>query len=311
MAIKLRQCPKAAFSLLSILTTAAIAGGISPHYASAQPQVREVPPAVIPPPGIELGAPDYVPNPHRGHFSLAILQGKPLLTQVVARVSLKSKRVNGFLDERFLGDYLYEMNQRASFLRGSNPEDRVIVRLFDLQNRLLGYTEFELLDDNAAVSLVLPSQPEKYGLMRTVVGIDSDRDGTIDSTSKVYDYFTQVNLPPDQKLASAMALFLGNAANINLNLFKVDSLSVPTRNSTYPNSFATGNFGLANLSTPIFKPWLSPTIIVLPGQVVSLITIKPGTADMFDITRQILNYNEIELNQTQNTVFQPPKAKGQ
>jgi hypothetical protein len=289
----------AASTLVAIILTG---GGYS---LPSNAQESSKPPAVIPPPGIELGAPDYIPNPHRGHFSIGILQDKTLLTQVVARISIKSKRVNGFLDERFLGDYLYDINQRASFVRGSNPEDRVVVRLFDLQNRLLGYTEFELLDDNASASLILPGQPNQYGLLRTVVGIDSDRDGTIDRESKVYDYFTQVNQSPNQNLAAATAVFLDSAPKVNLNLFKAANLPSPTHNSSYSSSFTTGNFSLANQSIPVFKPWLSPTIIVLPGQLVSTVTIKPDIADTFDITRQILNYNEVELKQSQGkTIFQ-------
>jgi hypothetical protein len=287
---------------VSALIVVLVSGG---YALAANAQESSNPPTVIPPPGIELGSPDYIPNPHRGHFSLSILQDKSLLSQVVARISIKSKRVNGFLDERFLGDYLYNPNQSASFVRGSNPDDRVVVRLFDLQNRPIGYTEFELLDNNAAVSLVLPSQPDRYGLLRTVVGIDSDRDGAIDRDSKVNDYFTQVNLSPDLKIAEATATFLDSAPKVNLNLFYATNLPSPARNSSYRRSFTTGSFALANQSVPIFKPWLSPAIIVLPGQIVDTIAIEPNITDTFDITRQILKYNEIELNRSQSkTIFQ-------
>ncbi len=94
-------------------------------------------------------------NPHRGHFSLAVLQSPDRLSQVIARVSLKSKRSNGFLQERFVGDYRFTVNQRATFIRSLNPGDRLVVRLFDLQNRPLGYTEVQLLKDFSTISLVL------------------------------------------------------------------------------------------------------------------------------------------------------------
>ena len=56
--------------------------------------------------GVELSK----KNPHRGHFSLAILQNQPRLSQVIARISIRSKRSNGFLVERFVGDYRFTAN---------------------------------------------------------------------------------------------------------------------------------------------------------------------------------------------------------
>lgn len=98
-------------------------------------------------------------NPHRGHFSLAVLQSQPRFSQVIARISLKSKRPKGFVRERFVGDYRFNINERATFIRGLNPGDRLIVRLFDLNNRPLGYSEIQLLKDFSTISLILPSDP--------------------------------------------------------------------------------------------------------------------------------------------------------
>jgi hypothetical protein len=162
--------------------------------------------------GVELSR----KNPHRGHFSLAVLQNQPRLSQVITRLSIRSKRSNGFLTERFVGDYRFNINQRATFIRGLNPGDRLIVRLFDLNNRPLGYSEVQLLKDFSAISLILPSDPSAYGTLRTVCGIDSKRVGKIDKNVKVYDYFTQIQ--STNVLNQTVARFLTTSQGIPIGL---------------------------------------------------------------------------------------------
>lgn len=269
-----------------------------PAFASPE-SISQVPAEV---PGVELGAPNNRQSPNRGHFSLAILQDRPLLSQAIARVSIKSKRVNGFLGERFIGDFLYGINQRARFVRGSNPEDRVVVRLFDLQNQLIGYSEFELLSENAIANLVLPSQLDVYGTVRTVVGIDANQDGAIDRNVNVYDYFTRLDLLFRPSLDDSTATFLADAPN--LDLFRVAGLPNPRRNPFYPDTFVNGSFPLEKQSVRVFEPELPSTLIVLPGQLVPSIGINRNNSSVYEITRQILSYSEVKLNQVQNTIFQ-------
>lgn len=233
-------------------------------------------------------------SPHRGHFSLAILQDRPSLSQVIARVTLKSKRANGFLSERFVGDYLYQPNQTANFARGLNPSDRVVVRLFDPlatpENQLIGYSEFELLDDFAAVNIVLPDQPSAYGTVRTVVGLDSDQNGRIDPNVTVYDYFSQLTYPASRELRDAQVIFLTNNRDLNLSLFDPRELPIPSRNTTYFQSFTEGSFTLVNTSLPLFYPELEPTISALPSQLNQPIRISPDGSSTYYVPSQILNY---------------------
>lgn len=232
-------------------------------------------------------------NPHRGHFSLAVLQNPARLSQVIARVSLKSKRSNGFLQERFVGDYRFTINQRATFIRGLNPGDRLVVRLFDLQNRPLGYTEVQLLKDFSTISLVLPSDSAAYGTLRTVSGIDSQRIGRIDNNVRVYDYFTQIQ--NTTTISQTVARFLTTSQGVPTNLFNVAGLpQIPTQ-SSFTNAFSRGEQSLIERSISVFTQDLPPVMQVLPGQL-SPVTAIDNSQSTIDVVKKILDYKDLRPN---------------
>ncbi len=239
--------------------------------------------------GVELSK----KNPHRGHFSLAILQNQPRLSQVIARISIRSKRSNGFLVERFVGDYRFNINQRATFIRGLNPGDRLIVRLFDLNNRPLGYSEVQLLKNFSTISLILPSDPLAYGTIRTVCGIDSQRIGKIDRNVRVYDYFTQIQTTT--VLTQTVARFLTTSQGIPIGLFNVAGLPQATNQSTYTNAFAKGDYSLINRTISVFTQDMPPVMQVLPGQLASVIPIT-NSQSTFDVVRKILDFKDLRPN---------------
>ncbi len=239
--------------------------------------------------GVELSK----KNPHRGHFSLAILQNQPRLSQVIARISIRSKRSNGFLVERFVGDYRFNINQRATFIRGLNPGDRLIVRLFDLNNRPLGYSEVQLLKNFSTISLILPSDPLAYGTIRTVCGIDSQRIGKIDRNVKVYDYFTQIQTTT--VLSQTVARFLTTSQGIPIGLFNVAGLPQATNQSTYTNAFTKGDYSLINRTINVFTQDMPPVMQVLPGQLASVIPITDSQST-FDVVRKILDFKDLRPN---------------
>jgi hypothetical protein len=239
--------------------------------------------------GVELSK----KNPHRGHFSLAVLQSQPRLSEVVARLSLKSKRSNGFLEERFVGDYRFAVNQRATFIRGLNPGDRLVVRLFDLQNRPLGYSEVQLLKDFSTISLILPSDPSAYGTLRTISGIDSQRVGRIDRNVRVYDYFTQIQTT--NVVSETVARFLPTSQGIPLGLFNVTGLPQATNQFTYTNAFFKGNQTLVDRAINVFTPSLPPVMQVLPSQLTALIPVS-NSQSTFDVVRKILDYKDLRPN---------------
>jgi len=232
-------------------------------------------------------------NPHRGHFSLAVLQSQPRLSQVIARISIKSKNKKKFIKERYVGDYRFAINQRATFIRGLNPGDRLVVRLFDLQNRPLGYSEVQLLKDFSTISLILPSNPSAYGILRTVSGIDSQRIGRIDRNVRVYDYFTQIQTTT--VISQTVARFLSTSQGIPVNLFNVAGLPQVPNQSTYTNAFFKGEQSLVDRAISVFTRDVPSVMQVLPGQLTSLIPID-NNQPTFDVVRKILDYKDLRSN---------------
>jgi hypothetical protein len=232
-------------------------------------------------------------NPHRGHFSLGVLQSQSRLSAVVARLSIKSKRPKGFIEERFVGDYQFAINQRATFIRGLNAGDRLVVRLFDLQNRPLGYSEVQLLKDFANISLILPSDPSAYGLLRTVSGIDSQRIGQIDRNGKFYDYFTQIQ--NSSAIAQTTVRFLASSQGIPLNLFNIAGLPQAPSQFSYTKAFVRGDYALSDRVINVFTRNMPPVMQVLPAQLTALIPIN-NTQSTFDVVRKILDYKDVRPN---------------
>ncbi|MDX2256558.1 MAG: hypothetical protein NW214_13675 [Pseudanabaenaceae cyanobacterium bins.39] len=238
------------------------------------------------PDGVEMSQ----AKPHRGHFSLSIRQNQPKLSQVIARLSLKSKRSKGFLAERFIGDYRFNINQRATFIRGLNPGDRLVVRLFDLQNRLIGYSEVQLLKDFSSINLILPSDPATYGTLRTITGIDSRRVGQIDRNTRIYDYFTQ--LVTASTIEQTGVKFLTTSQGIPVELFNISGLPPAISQFSYTNAFIKGNNALINQPLKVFTLDMPPSMQSLPGKLASIIPITNNTTT-FDVVRQILTYRDL------------------
>ncbi len=238
-----------------------------------------------------------VKGKHKG-FSLAILQPSGNLSEVVTRVSLKGKRNKGYLKERFLGDYKYKLQQKgkkAKFVKGIKPGDRVVVRLYDLQNRFLGYSEFECLSEHTVVNLILPANPTQTQIIRTVYGVDTKEDGMIDAGTKTYDYFTQVS---NQRVS-----FLSSSQAINVSQFQVQGLSAVAATSVYPTSFTTGEFALVRQSFSAFSPSLPPVLKAAPGQLVQLITVSDDSSSIYDVSQMMMNYREVGVASSIQTMF--------
>ncbi|AFY69454.1 FecR family protein [Thalassoporum mexicanum PCC 7367] len=241
-------------------------------------------------------------RPHRGHFSLSIRQDQPTQDFVIARVSLKSRRGNGFREERYVGDYLYPINTRAGFIRGLNPDDRIAVRLFTADEddpKLIGYSEFDLLREYAAVSIVLPEDRQPSGTVRTVYGIDADQRGAIDSGVTIYDYLTSLNYPRSGDYLDTSVTFLDVVAaqDINMRLYDPGNLPSPTRGSQYhdthyPNSLSIGAFPLIAETMPVFSPSLLRTINALPYERMEPVAIRADDRSAYEVTQQILNYKD-------------------
>jgi hypothetical protein len=224
---------------------------------------------------------------HRGHFSLAVRQKRPLLPFIIARVSWQGQRSGRLLPEQFVGDFRYPIDGRATFIRGLNPGDRLAVRLFDPQNNFLGYTEFVGLEEQAAVSVVVPDVPEAYGTLRTVVGEDANRDGQIDAGGPVFDFYTRVE--PDAQRQNTAVRFLRNAEELNRDFFNVSGLPTPAMQVAYPDELLTGLLSPVTRPVRPFRSNLDANLVAVPGRVAPVV-VNPDGRSTFEVTREVLRY---------------------
>lgn len=218
-------------------------------------------------------------------FTLAILQPSGSFSDVIARVSFKGKRHKGYSKERFLGDYKYKVKHKAKFAKGLKAGDRVVVRLYDTQNRFLGYSEFELLSAYTTVNLILSANPTEYQVIRTVYGTDLNQDGIIDAGTTSYDYFTQVS--------GDKVTFLSSSQTINVSQFQTESFSTVATNCVYPTSFTTGSFALARQTISTFSYSLAEALKVEPGRLVQLIQVSDDDNSTYNLTEMMMNYREV------------------
>jgi hypothetical protein len=237
---------------------------------------------------------------NKGNFSLLISQRQATLSNVIARVSVRSRTVRGFASERFLGDFRYKINKKAKFIKGLNAGDRVVVRLFTPQNQFIGYSEFELLSENSAVTLVLPDRPTSTRIVRTIYGIDANEDGTIDSSRQVYDYFTQVTQVTNQSYRNARVTFFRSVQNLNLSTFTLSGLPAPRPTCAYPTSFTSGSFLLVDRSIEVFRAGLNSALIAVPGQLAQIVNISSTNISTYEVNQLLVTHQTI--NQGQVTV---------
>lgn len=235
----------------------------------------------------------------RGGFNLSIVQKERTLSNVIARISFKSKERTGFSGEQFLGDFKYKLKDKykAKFVKGLKAGDRVVVRLFNSSNEFIGYSEFEMLSEHTAVTLILPDRASDFGLVRTVYGVDVNQDYSIDRSVQVYDFFTQVSRI--QRWQEAKVTFFSVAQNINLSAFDLTSLPAPQRNCSYPASFQTGSFMLVNQVLSVFSSNLSSVLTAVPGTVVQTVNISQTTT--YQVSQLITTYQS--MNTSQGTVL--------
>ncbi|MCC5641718.1 S-layer homology domain-containing protein [Nostoc sp. CHAB 5824] len=227
-------------------------------------------------------------------FSLAIWEPSGNLSEVIARISVKSKGGKGYLKERFLGDYKYKIKQKAKFAKGLKASDRIVVRLYDVQNRFIGYSEFECLSANTTVNLVLSAKPTEYQVVRTVYGVDADQNGTIDAGTTTYDYFTQVN---DQRVS-----FLSSSQTFQGSQFQVEGLSKIAGTSVYPVSFTQGEYALVRQSfVSAFSSDLAEALQATPGSLVQVIEVSDNSS--YDISQMLMNYRQVGMSRALQVGF--------
>lgn len=212
-------------------------------------------------------------------FTLYIWQPGGTISEVTARISIKSKYGDKYRQERFLGDYRYRMKQKANFVKGFKSGDIIVVRLYDTTNRLIGYSEFAILPENTAVNLVLSANPIVDQVVRTFYGTDVNNDSIVDDNSTKYDYFIQLN---NQKVT-----FLSSSENISITQYQAAGFSqIPTA-SAYPISLSD----VVGKSINIFDSNLAQALTVPPGKITQLIPIQENSS--FELGQLLSKYRQI------------------
>lgn len=229
--------------------------------------------------------------PGKNQFSLGILQPTGTGSDVIARLSLKAKRGEGYLRERFMGDFRYKPNARATFMKGLSAGDRIVVRLYDLENNPIGYSEFELPAETIAVSLVLPEKPAISGVVRTVYVTDADGDGKWDGNQRrLADYFTELTAPRN---GGEKVTFLSRLANINISGYQVAELPPVSANSVYPQAFSRGAFSLMNRTVGLYGTGIAPALRAEPGKIYKIVNVaENSTSSYYNVSELMANFRE-------------------
>ena len=229
---------------------------------------------------------------HRG-FHLTIARKSQSNQKVIARVSLKSRISQGYQAERLIGDFKYKLkdSSKAQFMKGVKAGDRVVVRLFSEDNEFIGYSEFELLAQRTAVTLVLGDRASEFGVVRTIYGADSGESLSMDSRTVVYDYFTQVTRA--DRYTNSQVTFLRQAQSIDLQSFDIAGYPRPQSNCIHPSSFSTGAFTLVNQVFSVFNSSLARSISALPGTLIRTINVSSRTTSIYEVSQQIRQSQQV------------------
>jgi len=215
-----------------------------------------------------------------GEFSLAVWQPASNLSEVVARISIMSKD-SGYSGEQLIGDYRYQVNQRARFVGGVNPGDRIVVRLYNYQNRLVGFTEFEVLPQNTSANIILGNRPLASRVVRTVYGIDSDKNSAIDRGVPTYDFYTEVGgTTAGQETVS----FLKDTQGIEGTWYQVAGLPVPPQTGAYSSAVRGSQAEVSKIN--VYSPSLPATITSAPGSQGQVVNVAANNASIFNLNQQ-------------------------
>ncbi|MGA9377406.1 MAG: S-layer homology domain-containing protein, partial [Phormidium sp.] len=222
-----------------------------------------------------------------GEFSLAIWQPAANLSEVVARISVMSKDSN-FANERYIGDYRYQVNQRAKFIGGVNPGDRIVVRLYNYQNRLIGFTEFEVLPQRASVNIIFGNRPLVSRIVRTVYGADVDENAAIDRGANTYDFYTNITGPT---ASQETVVFLRDTQGIDKTWYQVAGLPIPPEAGVFSSAVRA----MEAPELRVFPADLPANITAIPGSQKPIVNVAGNNESTFNLN------SETATSSTQST----------
>ncbi|NET02860.1 MAG: S-layer homology domain-containing protein [Sphaerospermopsis sp. SIO1G1] len=227
-------------------------------------------------------------------FTMYIWQPGGDIKEVTTRISIKAKYGSKYHKERFLGDYKYKIKQKAKFVDGFKLGDRIVVRLYDQDNRFIGYTEFACLPQHTAVNLILSPQPTEDQVVRLFYGVDANEDSIVDQdTTTYFDYFTKLN--------NREVTFLTSPENIDVIPYKAAGFSNVARNSIYPLSFREGEFALAGKTISIYVPNIAQALTSIPGTLVELTELNDNFT--FQLHQLLRKYRQVGVAKDIQVIF--------
>ncbi|MFB2838818.1 S-layer homology domain-containing protein [Floridanema evergladense] len=238
-----------------------------------------------------------------GEFSIAIWQPAANLSEVIARLSVMSKDSN-FASERYMGDYRYQVNQRAKFVGGVNPGDRVVIRLYNYQNRLIGFSEFEVLPQRSSVNIILGNRPLVSRIVRTVYGLDVDENAAIDRGANSYDFYTNITgITPSQE----SAVFLRNTQGIDKTWYQVAGLPIPPETGVFPSAVR----GSTGTEIKVFSTNLPASITAVPGSQKPITNVASNNESTFNLNSETATSSTQTPSSTQPTNSEQPTSSTQ
>jgi hypothetical protein len=227
-------------------------------------------------------------------FTMYIWQPGGDMKEVTARISIKAKYGDKYHKERFLGDYKYKIKQKAKFVDGFKLGDRIVVRLYDQDNRFIGYTEFACLPQHTAVNLILSPNPTEDQVVRLFYGVDANEDSIVDrDTTTYFDYFTKLN--------NREVTFLTSSENIDIVPYKAAGFSNVAKNSLYPISFREGEFALAGKTVNTYVPNMAQALTSIPGTLIELTELNDNFT--FQLYQLLRKYRQVGVAKNVQVTF--------
>ncbi|HEY9296838.1 MAG TPA: S-layer homology domain-containing protein, partial [Phormidium sp.] len=163
--------------------------------------------------------------------------------------------------------------------------------LYNYQNRLIGFSEFEVLPQRAAVNIILGNRPLVSRIVRTVYGADIDKNAAIDQGASTYDFYTDIT---GATANQENVVFLRDSQGIDKTWYQVAGLPVPPATGVF-SSAVRGNLGTQTPNVSVFTPGLPAIISSVPGSQREILNVATNNESSFSLSQDIIARSAREL----------------
>ncbi|MEB3210164.1 MAG: hypothetical protein VKL39_02360 [Leptolyngbyaceae bacterium] len=233
---------------------------------------------------------------------LRIVQNAPSQDAVIARLSVQQRINDRFLSEQFIGDFQVNLDQSIQLVDGLTPGDRLVVRLFDLDQQLIGYSILEVQAQATDMVLVM-SGDRTSGVVRTVYGRDVNQDQTLETREIRYDYFTEIS-QVSRSYQRTEVQFLETTTTVSAQRFTVAGLPDPPTNCVYPASFRTGSADLVNRRLSVIQSGIAELFATAPQTLAQ--TVIVSATSIIQVYQSISIFTEETTERDRPSAPPPP-----